>query len=177
MEERINDIQEHEKKLMEKVFGFTEKLAKIEAHQESLDKTLAEQKESFDKHLDSVQSKILQEMQIAFGGRLTDTNNFILNQQKTLEKITEIQSRQTEQINSINKTLQDFADIKEDSAKHSKEIAELRGSVQTLLENQKSEAELQKERVKGRWAAIGTAITSIAAIITAIISAILASGV
>ena len=90
--------------------------------------------------------------------------------QATIDKLTDIQQNQgytlqnqQRDINDIQLTLKKFTEIQKKVDSNAEKIAELEN-------RQKSELELNKEKIKGRWVAIAAFITSGLALLATIIT-------
>ena len=90
--------------------------------------------------------------------------------QATIDKITDIQQNQgytlqnqQHDINDIQLTLKKFTEIQKKVDSNAEKIAKLEN-------RQKSELELNKEKIKGRWVAIAAFITSGLALLATIIT-------
>ena len=88
-----------------------------------------------------------------------------INSLRTMQnEIIKIQQKQGLQIDSMQKTLDHMAAIETRIANHDARIA-------ALEEYSRSENEIEKERVKGRWALVGSIIAFAASVVVAIINA------
>lgn len=139
-----------------KLFDFTESIAgmkndivtlykKIDVYNESLKDYLRESVGNLSAIVDKQQKQIegLQRMQ---------------------QEIIFIQKQQGSQISSIQKTVEHMAALETHLANHDTRIA-------ALEEHSKSEMEIEKERVKGRWALVGSLLAFAASVAVAIINA------
>lgn len=139
-----------------KLFDFTESIAgmkndivtlykKIDVYNESLKDYLRESVGDLSAIIDKQQKQIddLQRMQ---------------------QEIIFIQKQQGSQINGIQKTVEHTAALETRLANHDTRIA-------ALEEYSKSEMEIEKERVKGRWALVGSLLAFAASVAVAIINA------
>lgn len=139
-----------------KLFDFTESIAgmkndivtlykKIDVYNESLKDYLRESVGNLSAIVDKQQKQIegLQRMQ---------------------QEIIFIQKQQGSQISSIQKTVEHMAALETRLANHDTRIA-------ALEEHSKSEMEIEKERVKGRWALVGSLLAFAASVAVAIINA------
>lgn len=139
-----------------KLFEFTENIAgmkndivtlykKIDSYNESLKAYIHESVGNLSAIVDKQQKQIddLQHMQ---------------------QEIIFIQKQQGAQINSIQKTVEHMAAMETRLANHDARIA-------ALEEHSKSETEIEKERVKGRWALVGSILAFAASVAVAIINA------
>lgn len=139
-----------------KLFDFTESIAgmkndivtlykKIEVYNETL-------KESFQKSLGNLSA-------------IVDKQQQQINElQRMQQEIIFIQKQQGSQINSIQKTVEHMAALETRLTNHDTRIA-------ALEEHSKSEMEIEKERVKGRWALVGSLLAFAASVAVAIINA------
>lgn len=177
MEQQLADIRAHEQKLMEKTLEFSGRLSRIEAqvekNNEKLDVQIEQVTEKLqnrltqsDEKLKLFQDTIVDELHTSVSSRFEENNKLIRNQQVAMNEIIKIQGRQEEQINSINNTLKEFTNIKQDMQNHEYRIKHL----ESLM---KDEVELRKEKIKGRWTAIGAAIAAVASVVCAILAAVL----
>lgn len=139
-----------------KLFDFTESIAgmkndivtlykKIDVYNESLKDYLRESVGNLSAIVDKQQKQIegLQCMQ---------------------QEIIFIQKQQGSQISGIQKTVEHMAALETRLANHDTRIA-------ALEEHSKSEMEIEKERVKGRWALVGSLLAFAASVAVAIINA------
>lgn len=139
-----------------KLFDFTESIAgmkndivtlykKIDVYNESLKDYLRESVGNLSAIVDKQQKQIegLQHMQ---------------------QEIIFIQKQQGSQISGIQKTVEHMAALETRLANHDTRIA-------ALEEHSKSEMEIEKERVKGRWALVGSLLAFAASVAVAIINA------
>ncbi len=139
-----------------KLFDFTENIAgmkndivtlykKIDVYSESLRDYLHESVSSLSAIVDKQQKQIddLQHMQ---------------------QEIIFIQKQQGTQISSIQKTVDHMAALETRLTNHETRIA-------ALEEHSKSEMDIEKERVKGRWALVGSLLAFAASVAVAIINA------
>lgn len=153
--EQIQDIKRHEGKLMEKTLEFTEKLARIQTQQEHLEE-----------HIINLQDNISKEIKTSVTARMDGIQEIVSNQQSAQNEILKIQGKQGEQINSIQKTLEEFTEIRKQVTDHENRIKDLEFS-------RRSERELQKEKIKGRWTTIAAVVAGIASIIAALIAGLI----
>ena len=84
--------------------------------------------------------------------------------QRMQQEIIFIQKQQGLQISGIQKTVEHMAALETRLANHDTRIA-------ALEEHSKSEMEIEKERVKGRWALVGSLLAFAASVAVAIINA------
>lgn len=139
-----------------KLFDFTENIAgmkndivtlykKIDVYSESLRDYLHESVSNLSAIVDKQQKQIddLQHMQ---------------------QEIIFIQKQQGTQISSIQKTVDHMAALETRLTNHETRIA-------ALEEHSKSEMDIEKERVKGRWALVGSLLAFAASVAVAIINA------
>ena len=139
-----------------KLFDFTESIAwmkneivtlyrKIDAYNESFRGYFHESVSNLSAIIDKQQKQIddLQHMQ---------------------QEIIFIQKQQGTQINSVQKTVDHMAALESRLANHETRIA-------ALEEHSKSEMDIEKERVKGRWALVGSLLAFAASVAVAIINA------
>lgn len=169
MQNQIKDIKEHEKKLLGKTMEFTDRLARIEENQQYIEN----QQELTNQHLDNMHSDFIVEMHKAIDGRMNDTNHMFDRQQATLETITQIQSRQTQQIEEIQKTLKHFTKIEDKVNYLEAKTFQHEERLKFLEDDQKNKKELQKEKTKARGAVIAAIVAAISAIISTLITAIM----
>lgn len=174
MEQQINDIKQHESKLMEKTFEFTSKLAGIEEgmhrlheHVLTSESQTAERVNALETRLnsriDTMEHNLFSAISSHVETRAQTQDVHSDGQQKTINKILEVQGRQSEQLDRIQNTLEKFTKIEEEVKLHNVRL-------KNLEEQQRSEQEIKKEQVKGRWAFIGSIIAAVSAIAVAIIT-------
>ena len=152
MEEKIKNLAESESKLLEKQSETEVKLARIEERQSYMSN-----------QIDSMHSNIISEMHRSVDGRMQDLSLIVEGQQKTLTKIIEVQGKQTQQIDGIQRTLDHFTKIEERVDDIEKKVTKLESFYVT-------EEELKKEKIKGRWAAIGAVVAALSSIVCALIA-------
>ena len=162
LDNQIEDIKDHEQKLLEKTFEFVKQIASIESQQTSIKEQQCQLKDD----IQSLQKNITNEIRISVGGRISDISNLLIQQQEMQNKIINIQGRQGQQIDEIQTTLKEFTKIQE-------KVSNLEIRVDALEETQRGEQEIQKEKIRGRWAAAGAIAAAIASIIVAILTKIL----
>ena len=155
MEEQLQEMKEHEVKLLNKTMEFDKKLVEIDIKLQHQDENLAR-----------VEKSIIEEIHTTVTERMQSMQNIVLEQQKTQREMIRIQGKQGEQIDGIQKTLEQFTKIEEQVNQH-----EVR--LKTLELNQHNEAELKKERIKGRIAIITASISAVLGLVGTIIAIVL----
>lgn len=155
MEEQIRDMKEHESKLMAKTMEFSERLARLETREDSIQQTL----EAYHNSLPTEISKAIE-------SSILPLQHFITEQQRMQNDIIKIQGQQGEQIERIQNAINEFTAVREKMSNHEARIA-------TLEKNQQTNLELKKERTKGFWTVAGAIVAAVSAVITAIIAAVL----
>lgn len=140
----------------DKLFDFTEKIAKIDNDITTLYKKIDSYNQSLKDYIhESVGnlSAIVEKQQIQI-----DSLQLMQNQLILLEK------QQSSRIDSIQKTVEHLAALETRLGNHETRIA-------ALEERDKTDAEIEKERVKGRWALVGSILAFAASVAVAIINA------
>jgi chromosome segregation ATPase len=137
------EVAQQQQKLFEQNMSFIDKVARIEVQQQ----TMKEQQDRIEKHVESLQKNLTDEIRASVGGRITDINTLLIQQQDTQNKIIDIQSRQGQQIEQIQSTLQEFTKIQRLVDDHEIRIKNLEKRMTAI-------AELDKARVQSRTSLI-----------------------
>ena len=95
-----------------------------------------------------------------------DFNDFATEQRRIQDSLLQIQGKQSQQIDSIQKTLEEFTDIR-------KQVTQHESRIKSLEEQVRSEKEIQKENTKGRWATIAAMVAAIGSIIATLVTTLL----
>ena len=161
MENKLKRIEDKEEKLSERQVDIEVKIARIDERQSNI----------MDQ-LDSMHEDIIHEIHRSVDGRIQDLSLIVEGQQKTLNKIIEVQGGQKQQIDGIKHTLDHFTKIEERVNAMEQENVMLTTRVEKLEFDARSENELKKEQIKGRWAVIGAVVSAISAVICALIVAL-----
>lgn len=152
---QINRVESHQQKLLEQNLTFIEKVAKIEAQQESTKEYL----DRIEKQMGGLHSTLTDEIRTSIGGRIQDIVDLQIQQQDVQNKIVGIQGRQGEQIDEIRKTLEEFTKIQGVVSTHETRIVTLETKVTSINNKLAKLDEVDKTRTQGKWALI-TAIAS-----------------
>jgi alpha-ketoglutarate-dependent taurine dioxygenase len=120
-------------KINERQTDLVERLARIEENEKQLNTRMEDLKESLSEEI----------QQTGVSKRVDDIMMLVKNQQQTEAKIIELQGKQGEQINDINKTLIQLEGIE-------KTIDRLDGRLTQLESKSKTTAEYRKEQIHGR---------------------------
>jgi alpha-ketoglutarate-dependent taurine dioxygenase len=120
-------------KINERQTDLVERLARIEENEKQLNTRMEDLKESLSEEI----------QQTGVSKRVDDIMMLVKNQQQTEAKIIELQGKQGEQINDINKTLIQLEGIE-------KTIDRLDGRLTQLESKSKTAAEYRKEQIHGR---------------------------
>lgn len=137
--------------ITEKIMEFTGKIA-------SLETTLINQKDTNETAFET-QSKNMRDLR-------QDFNDFATEQRRIQDSLLQIQGKQSQQIDSIQKTLEEFTDIR-------KQVTQHKSRIKSLEEQVRSEKEIQKENTKGRWATIAAMVAAIGSIIATLVTTLL----
>jgi chromosome segregation ATPase len=143
-------------KINEKQTDLVERLARIEENEKQLNTRMEDLKESLSEEI----------QQTGVSKRVDDIMMLVKNQQQTEAKIIELQGKQGEQINDINKTLIQLEGIE-------KTIDRLDGRLTQLESKSKTAAEYRKEQIHGRWAVAAAIVAALSSIICSIIATVL----
>lgn len=154
----VDQVQQHQQKLLQQNLSFIDKVARIETQQE----TTKEQLIKLENQVSNLQISLTEEIRSSVGGRMNDISNLLVQQQDTQTKIVEVQARQGEQIEEIRRTLEEFTKIQTIVNVHEARINALEQQISKL-------DEVDKTRVQGKWALI----TAVAGGILGIISGLL----
>lgn len=139
----VDQVQEHQQKLLQQNLSFIDKVARIEVQQEAT----KEQLNKLECQVSNLQTSLTEEIRTSVGGRMNDISNLLVQQQDTQTKIVEVQARQGEQIEEIRRTLEEFTKIQTVVSVHETRL--------NLLEQQISRLDdVDKTRVQGKWALI-----------------------
>lgn len=156
-----------EEHLIEKQNKFDVKLAHFEERQKH--------SEEWQKHAEQlitdVRTDVVKEIHNNVDGRMQDITNIVRGQQTTLDKIIEIQGRQSQQIETINNTLDHFTKIEERVMNIEKKQEIISARIEHLEEESFNQQDLAKERTKGRWSMACSLIAMISAVACALIAA------
>ena len=161
MENKLKRIEDKEEKLSERQIDTEVKIARIDERQSHIME-----------RLDSIHEDIINEIHRSVDGRIQDLSLIAEGQQKTLNKIIEVQGGQKQQIDGIKHTLDQFTKIKDRVDIVEKQNAILTTRIEKLEFDAKTESELKKEQIKGRWAVIGAVVSAISAVVCALIVAL-----
>lgn len=143
----VNQVQEHQQKLLQQNLSFIDKVARIEVQQEAT----KEQLNKLECQVSNLHTSLTEEIHTSVGGRMNDIGKLLVQQQETQTKIVEVQARQGEQIEEIRRTLEEFTKIQTVVSIHETRLTNLEQQISRL-------DEVDKTRVQGKWALI-TAIT------------------
>lgn len=160
--EEIGQIKKHESQLLQQNMDFLVKLTKLETTQDYIKDQVKENQKEFTKQMQAVKDFISFEIQNSVGVRVHDLSLLVQQQQETQNKIVEIQARQGEQIDEINRTLQQFSNMELKMIDHENRIKSVEQQVSRI-------DQVDKVRVQGKW----SLITAIAAGLIAAVSGIL----
>lgn len=160
--EEIGQIKKHESQLLQQNMDFLVKLTKLETTQDYIRDQVKENQKEFTKQMQAVKDFISFEIQNSVGMRVHDLSLLVQQQQETQNKIVEIQARQGEQIDEINRTLQQFSNMELKMIDHENRIKSVEQQISRI-------DQVDKVRVQGKW----SLITAIAAGVLATISGIL----
>lgn len=167
MDNQIEDIKKHESQLLQKQMDLEVKMAHFEEKQEHTEELIKDVKQS----LTDVKQTLTEEIHQNIDKRISDMAKITDGQQKTLNKIIEVQGKQTQQIDTIQHTLDHFTKIEDKVTKIEKEQEGLEIRIGTLENNTRTAAEIRKEKIKGMWTVISSAVAAASAIVCALIAA------
>lgn len=155
----VDQVQEHQQKLLQQNLSFIDKVARIEVQQEAT----KEQLNKLECQVSNLQTSLTEEIRTSVGGRMNDISNLLVQQQDTQTKIVEVQARQGEQIEEIRRTLEEFTKIQTVVSVHETRLNTLEQQISRL-------DDVDKTRVQGKWALI----TAVAGGLLGILSSLLA---
>lgn len=139
----VDQVQEHQQKLLQQNLSFIDKVARIEVQQEAT----KEQLNKLESQVSNLQTSLTEEIRTSVGGRMNDISNLLVQQQETQTKIVEVQARQGEQIEEIRRTLEEFTKIQTVVSVHETRLNSLEQQISRL-------DDVDKTRVQGKWALI-----------------------
>ena len=139
----VDQVQEHQQKLLQQNLSFIDKVARIEVQQEAT----KEQLNKLECQVSNLQTSLTEEIRTSVGGRMNDISNLLVQQQDTQTKIVEVQARQGEQIEEIRRTLEEFTKIQTVVSVHETRLNSLEQQISRL-------DDVDKTRVQGKWALI-----------------------
>lgn len=139
----VDQVQEHQQKLLQQNLSFIDKVARIEVQQEAT----KEQLNKLECQVSNLQTSLTEEIRTSVGGRMNDISNLLVQQQETQTKIVEVQARQGEQIEEIRRTLEEFTKIQTVVSVHETRLNALEQQISRL-------DDVDKTRVQGKWALI-----------------------
>ena len=170
MESKIRDIQQHESKLLEKAMAVDVTLARLEEKQNAMNEKVNVNQQNTEALIANMERSIVNAMQVNIDGRIGDMANIVARQQETLNTIIQVQGSQNQQIESIQKTLEQFTKIEDRVEKIEKAQFDIKTRVSHLEETYHTMSELNKERVKGKWGTVSSIIAAASAIVCAIVA-------
>lgn len=139
----VDQVQEHQQKLLQQNLSFIDKVARIEVQQEAT----KEQLNKLECQVSNLQTSLTEEIRTSVGGRMNDISNLLVQQQETQTKIVEVQARQGEQIEEIRRTLEEFTKIQTVVSVHETRLNTLEQQISRL-------DDVDKTRIQGKWALI-----------------------
>lgn len=139
----VDQVQEHQQKLLQQNLSFIDKVARIEVQQEAT----KEQLNKLENQVSNLQTSLTEEIRTSVGGRMNDISNLLVQQQETQTKIVEVQARQGEQIEEIRRTLEEFTKIQTVVSVHETRLNSLEQQISRL-------DDVDKTRVQGKWALV-----------------------
>lgn len=172
MERTITEMKDHEAKLLQQQMEMKTDLVRVEERQKAISDRMEENQQHTTQFIAQVERNLLDAMRTNVDGRIGDLANVVNQQQELLNKVLQIQGKQAQQIDSIQTTLERFTSIESDVRNLKQEQTGLEARVNNLEQNYRDIEDLNKEKVKGRWAAVGSFIAAISAVACAIIAAI-----
>ena len=135
----VDQIQEHQQKLLQQNLDFIGKVARIETQQEATKEHLTR----IETQMAGLHTALTEEIRTSIGGRIQDIVDLQIQQQDVQNKIVSIQSRQGEQIDEIRKTLEEFTKIQGVVTTHETRISNLEKKIEKL-------DEVDKTRIQGK---------------------------
>lgn len=139
----VDQVQEHQQKLLQQNLSFIDKVARIEVQQEAT----KEQLNKLENQVSNLQTSLTEEIRTSVGGRMNDISNLLVQQQETQTKIVEVQARQGEQIEEIRRTLEEFTKIQTVVSVHETRLNALEQQISRL-------DDVDKTRIQGKWALV-----------------------
>lgn len=137
------EMAQHQQKLLAQNMSFIDKVARMEVQQQ----TMKEQQDRIEKHVESLQKNLTEEIRSSVGGRISDISTLLIQQQDAQNKIIDIQGRQGQQIEQIQTTLEEFTKIQKSVDNHENRIKILEAAVSRL-------DEVDKTRIQSRTSLI-----------------------
>lgn len=139
----VDQVQEHQQKLLQQNLSFIDKVARIEVQQEAT----KEQLNKLENQVSNLQTSLTEEIRTSVGGRMNDISSLLVQQQETQTKIVEVQARQGEQIEEIRRTLEEFTKIQTVVSVHETRLNALEQQISRL-------DDVDKTRIQGKWALV-----------------------
>lgn len=158
----IGQIKKHESQLLQQNMDFLQKLARLEVTQDHL----KESQVSLSKKIDDVKEAITSEIRISIGARINDISALVQQQQEIQNKIVEIQARQGEQIDEINRTLKEFSNMETKMIDHETRLKSLEKQITRL-------DDVDKTRTQGKWSLITAIASGLIAIVGGLVTLLL----
>lgn len=160
LQTRINEeTSQQQHKLWEQNMSFTDRVARMEVQQ----CMMKEQQDRIEQHVEALQHNLTEEIRASVGGRITDINTLLVQQQDAQNKIIDIQGRQGQQIEQIQTTLQEFTKIQGSVSDHETRIKNLEKKMAAL-------DALEQTRIQSRTSLIVALIGGGCGLIAAILS-------
>lgn len=169
MEKQLEDIKNHESKMMQKIFEFTADIAEIKASQRNLEALSQERQLVFTQSLGNLEKKLLEAIDNRSGNfeaRFIDLNKMVRQHDDILDRVVRIQEKQEIQLTSIQQSLSNLQNIQN-------VIAKQEAKIEALEKNARTDSEIKKEKIKGWASIIGTTVAGILSVIGIILAALL----
>lgn len=135
----VDQMQEHQQKLLQQNLDFIGKVARIETQQEATKEHL----ERIEKQMSGLHNSLTDEIRTSVGARIQDIVDLQIQQQDVQNKIVNIQGRQGEQIDEIRKTLDEFTKIQTVVSTHETRLNSIEQKIAKL-------DEVDKVRTQGK---------------------------
>lgn len=150
----VDQMQEHQQRLLQQNLDFIGKVARIETQQEATREHL----NRIEAQMAGLHTTLTEEIRTSIGGRIQDIVDLQIQQQNVQNKLVEIQGRQGEQIDEIRRTLEEFTKIQGVVSAHETRLSALEQKVAKI-------DEVDKVKTQGKWALITAVCTGVIGLI------------
>lgn len=158
----VDQMQEHQQKLLQQNLDFIGKVARIETQQEATKEHL----ERIERQMSGLHDSLTDEIRTSVGARIQDIVDLQMQQQDVQNKIVNIQGRQGEQIDEIRKTLDEFTKIQTVVTTHEARLNAIEQKIAKL-------DDVDKVRTQGKWALFTALTTGVIGLVGTILAFIL----
>lgn len=158
----VDQMQEHQQKLLQQNLDFIGKVARIETQQEATKEHL----QRIEKQMSGLHDSLTDEIRTSVGARIQDIVDLQIQQQDVQNKIVNIQGRQGEQIDEIRKTLDEFTKIQTVVSTHETRLNSIEQKIAKL-------DEVDKVRIQGKWALFTALTTGVIGLVGTILALVL----